>query len=140
MKKIIALWGSADSGKSSSLKIVHKALSKLSGRTIEAFSVSGVDVRDIFIINGVKVGIETQGDPGSRLEESLDIFKNEGCKLIICATRTKGQTTELVNNLKPLYYISWRGQSSVSEDTLRDESNNAIASLILKEAKAVIYA
>jgi predicted AAA+ superfamily ATPase len=35
MKKIIALWGSADSGKSSTLKIVHQALSKLSERAIE---------------------------------------------------------------------------------------------------------
>lgn len=139
MKKVIALWGSADSGKSSTLKIVHKGLSKLSERTVEAFSVSGGDVRDIFIINGAKVGIETQGDPGSRLEKSLDIFKSEGCKLIICATRTKGQTTELVSSLKPAYYISWRGQSSVTEKTLRDESNSAIASLILKEAKAFLY-
>jgi len=138
MKKLIALWGAADSGKSSTLKIVHKTLSKLATNSIEAISVSGVDVRDIFVINGVKVGIETQGDPGSRLEETLNILKKEGCKLIICATRTRGHTTEMVSSLNPPYHISWRGQSSVSEETLRDESNDAIAKLILKEVKSFI--
>jgi hypothetical protein len=139
MKKAIALWGLADSGKTSTLKIVHGGLSKLAERSIEKFRISEYDMRDVFVINGIKVGIETKGDPGSRLEESLNLFKKEGCKLIICACRTKGQTTDWVNSLAPLYTISWRGQSSVSIPELRDESNRATAAFILKEAKAVIY-
>lgn len=138
MKKVIALWGTGNSGKSSTLKIVHKELSRLAEDSISEFGKHDTDIRDIFIINGIKVGLETQGDPGSRLEESLKIFQREGCKLIICASRSKGQTIDLINKLRPAYKISWRGQSSLSEASLQDESNKAIASLIFKEAKTFI--
>lgn len=140
MKKVIALWGSGDSGKTSTLKIVHSELLKLSDSFLEEFRETGDDIRDVLMINGIKIGIESQGDPGSRLEESLKIFKENGCELIICATRSRGSTVVLVDNLKPLYHISWRGQSQLTDETLREESNNAIASLILNEVKDFIYA
>jgi hypothetical protein len=139
LKKVIALWGAARSGKSSTLKIVYMKLSKMAEGVIPGYTEEGTDVRDIFLINGKKVGIESQGDPGSRLGKSLSIFKKEGCELIICATRSKGHTKELVNKLKPLYSPSWRGQSSLSLKENRDVSNQALASLILKEAKVYIY-
>jgi|LSQX01.1.fsa_nt_gb hypothetical protein len=114
MKRAIALWGSANIGKSSTLKIVHNKLSKLASGILPEVSEAGKDLRDIFIIDGVKLDIETQGDPGSRLECSLKLFLEHDCKVIICATRTRGSTTEFVNNLQPQYHVSWRGHSSVS--------------------------
>lgn len=138
MKKIIALRGAGDTGKTNTLRIVHEALSSISESSIEEYAADGVDLRDVFTINGFKVGIETQGDPGSRLSSSLELFVRAGCELIVCATRTRGETIELVNKLSPLYHVSWRGQSSLSEASLRDESNQAIAKLIIKEAKAAL--
>ena len=140
MKKIIALFGLANSGKSSTLKIVHNELYKLSTSRVNEYHIFGNDLRDIFIINNFRVGIETQGDPGSRLVDSIRFFTKEECKLIICTTRTKGQTVKLVENNSPPYDISWRGQSFVSDAALRDESNIAIASFIIKETKAFIRA
>jgi hypothetical protein len=138
LKRVIALFASANSGKTNTLKLVHQSLKKMAERILPEYSEQGADLRDIFIINNIKVGLETQGDPGSRLKDSLKIFKREECKLIICATRSRGQTMDLVNKLRPIYEISWRGQSWLSKADLRDENNKAIAKLILKEAKMVI--
>jgi len=140
MKKVIALWGAANTGKTTTLKLVHKKLLKLSIDTLPKYSKNNSDIREIFIINGMKVGIETQGDPNSRLAESLKIFQKQGCELIICATRTRGKTVELVNKLKPKYNLSWRGHSAVSLKEQQKESNRSIARLIINEAKSTIYA
>jgi hypothetical protein len=139
MKKVIVLWGTANIGKTITLKKVHKQLLKLSTNTLPEHSRNNIDIREILIINGMKVGIETQGDPNSRLAESLKLFKKQGCVLIICATRTRGQTVELVNELEPKYSVSWRGQSAVSSTEWQKQSNSAIAKLIVNEAKSIIY-
>jgi len=140
MKTVIALWGAANIGKTTTLKIVHKNLLKLSTDKLLKFSINNSDIREIFIINGLKVGIETQGDPNSRLAESLNIFQQQGCEVIICATRTRGKTAELVGELKTKYNLSWRGHSVVSLEKQRKESNRSIAKLIINEAKENIYA
>ena len=136
MKKIIALSGSGNSGKTSTLCIVHKGLLSMAESIMDEHRIDDGDQRNILVINGVNVGIETQGDPNSRLSSSLILFKEHNCHLIICATRTRGSTVEIVDNLAPEYHISWRGQSSLSEASLRDESNQAIANLIINEAKS----
>ena len=139
MKRVIALYGTPNSGKTCTLKQVHYELSK-SEKVISKHSKTGADFRDIFIINGIKVGIETQGDPVKRHKESLKLFQEQKCDLIICATRSRGKTKESVKALQKEYFLSWRGQSRVSDKELIKDSNLSIASLILKEAKSFIYA
>lgn len=56
-----------------------------------------VDITIVITINGKKVGIETQGDPNSRLGASLKHFIKIGCEVIICASRSYGSTVDLVN-------------------------------------------
>ncbi|MBX9753464.1 MAG: hypothetical protein K2X80_01825 [Pseudomonadaceae bacterium] len=135
MNKISALWGAANSGKTSTLKLVHEKLQVISSGNIAEISISNTDsdIRDIFTISGKRVGIETQGDPNSRLKESLELFKKYECNYIICACRSRGSTVDLVDALKPVYHISWRGQSSVSEKGFRFKSNEAVANLIFDE-------
>ncbi len=137
-RKVIALWGRAQSGKTSTLKIVHDTLLHMSHEVLFENTDDGRDVMKIFSINGLKVGLESQGDPGSRLGRSLQEFKKHDCTVIICATRSKGETQDLVRKLKSTYKISWRGQSSLSEEDQRHPSNKAIANLITKEVRAAI--
>jgi len=135
---IIALEGKGNSGKTTVLNIVLAELVKSSSSNVKAAQKIprkiGGDAREILIINGKKVGIETQGDPGSRLADSLKLFVKEGCELIVCATRTSGSTVDLVNQYVPPYGISWRSQSVLSKASLRHESNTFITNLIVKEA------
>ena len=133
MKNIIALEGIGGSGKTSTLKIVINKFREVSSSSLASAQKTGKDQREIFNVNDKKVGIETQGDPNSRLETSLELFTSEGCDLIICATRTYGGTVKIVEKLSPPYEISWRGQSFVQRSKLQHESNAAIAELIFKE-------
>ncbi|MGB5687112.1 MAG: hypothetical protein WBM35_14990 [Candidatus Electrothrix sp.] len=144
MNKVIALWGISDTGKSDTLRKVHKVFLNIENlKTIDEYRITGTDssdLREVMIINEILVGIETQGDPGYRLEESLKLFESIGCGVIICATRSRGATRAAVHSLEPKYQLSWRGQSHVSLKEYRDENNSSMAKLIVNEANAAIYA
>lgn len=140
MNKIIVLYGAASIGKSTVLRLVHSELKMMSSGWIDGMQKKGVDLRDVFIIKGRKVGIETEGDPGGRLEKSLSEFRREGCEIIVCASRTRGGTVEIVERMKPNYHLSWRGQSNVSDLGQRKLSNCAICELIINEVRHALHA
>lgn len=140
MNRIIVLYGAPSIGKSTVLKLVHGELTLMSSGFVDGMQKKGVDLRDVFIINGKKVGIETEGDPGSRLERSLSEFRKIGCEIIVCASRTRGRTIEIVESMKSDYYLSWRGQSNVSDLEQRELSNRAICELIMNEVREVFRA
>jgi hypothetical protein len=140
MKKVIALSGKYNTGKTSTLRKVHEDLLKLSSESIDKLKDGGADIYEVFLIEGVKVGIETQGDPSSRLPESLDKFVKHECKIIICACRSRGSTVNIVKSLetKHGYEISWRGQSTSTLQEYHEENNTAMSKLIVSEVKDAI--
>ena len=75
MKKIIALRGVKDVGKSSTLRKTYELLKKKypNCQCVE-HHIDRVDIKVVITINGVKIGIESQGDPNSRLLVSLNIL------------------------------------------------------------------
>ena len=140
MKKVIALKGRTNIGKTSTLKIFIDMLSeKFPPEKIE-HHIDGHDVRVVYTMKGIKVGIETQGDPYSRLPNSLVLFNDLGCKIIVCACRSSGATVEAVKSLSPTYITSFRGQSAVSLKEWRESSNSNMASMILSETSEAINA
>ena len=99
MKTIIAVFNSADKGKTATIREFANQLlvtypSYIPIVPIPAtIPVSG-DFRLIVNINGKIIGIESQGDPGTRLRERLeDLADNFNCDIIICTSRTKGKNT-----------------------------------------------
>lgn len=104
---VIALRGVANQGKSSSIKQAFSLLKqKLSIDSI-SHEITGADIRAVLTIGNVKIGIESQGDPNSRLTESLKLFTSLGCQIIICATRTRGATVKAVQDLNTRYTITF---------------------------------
>lgn len=97
-RTIIAIWGNADTGKSSTIKNVYELIKKnhKSVTVLYEGPKSTFDITKIIKINEVKIGIESQGDPNSNLFSSLKLFYDEKCEIIICATRTKGNTVNEV--------------------------------------------
>lgn len=96
MKKlVIANRGSGHIGKSSSIKAVYQ-LMKDKGHKILVEEWQGGDIKAIFEIDGVKVGIESQGDPDSQMEPTMEVFVDAGCEIIVTACRTKSYTYEKV--------------------------------------------
>jgi hypothetical protein len=133
-KKVFALRGKGNSGKTSTLKRVVEKFEGLHGALVKRL-IDATDIRAIVSIGGLKIGIETEGDPNGRLEKSLTVFKTEGCVIIICATRTRGMTVKLVEALEPEYEIEW---IEVSEkiDAEQEKIASKIFDKVLKEIKA----
>ncbi len=112
-KTIFAIWGEAKQGKSSTVKEVARLI--LNQYSSQATTIphpadfSVADVKFIIHIGNVKIGIEGQGDPNSRLFESLKEYSNDGCDIIICSTRTSGATVNAVSDLHAShgYDIVW---------------------------------
>ena len=97
MKKlVIANRGCSNLGKSASIIKVYELLNLKYGNVF--FKPQGGDVSAIFVIDGHKVGIESQGDPGYEMEDTIKFFVNEGCEIIVTACRTKGTTFTTVRD------------------------------------------
>lgn len=137
-KKVIGLWGKGNLGKSQTINKVYNLLKSQHKTVNEEHQIIGTDVRVVLTINGVKIGIESQGDPGSRLEESLLLFIKVKCAVIVCATRTRGQTVAAVENLQPDYEVLWFEQEVKSTGPQQQGSNNAMARRIVDEVEKVI--
>jgi hypothetical protein len=136
MKNIIALYGRANSGKSKTIKQVCKLLKKHNPTPQYNVLKNGVDIKIIMIIDGIKIGIESQGDPNSRLEKSLKTFCKEGCLIIVCATRTRGMTVDWVNALSD-YSVKWF-QQSYTEAIKQEKSNHSQAQKIIDRVMEII--
>ena len=86
------------------------------------------------------VGIETQGDPNSRLGESLELFKKAKCSIIICATRTRRGTVTAVENLQPEFKVVWHHKTSEPNANLRDQRDSSIAQTMFNEVHNALKA
>lgn len=108
-KIVIANSKFANYGKSTSVRYVFEILSsRYPYKVIEPASGIYDPAQDVEAIveiprpNGefVKVGIESQGDPSSRLPQSVQDFLQAKCEIILIATRTKGDTIAQVGLLR----------------------------------------
>jgi hypothetical protein len=105
MKTIVAIYGVADKGKTSTLREFANLLfvaypAYKSVFPIPASISSTDDFRLILEINGKIIGIESKGDPNTGLRGRLeDLAVNHNCDIILCATRTKGDTVDAVDSL-----------------------------------------
>lgn len=107
-KIILIISGSENKGKSESVKNIYNHFNNLPGKNIiNDFKADneekGWEIKSIIEINGVRIGFESEGDPGSRLTlELLKDFFNHDCDLIICAARnglTKPECRPLITIL-----------------------------------------
>ena len=125
MKKLFALQGRRNIGKSQTIRTVDELLRA-------KYPDARVEHEHVLSINGVKIGVESNDDNSRKLQASFDRFVSLGCDVIICATRTTGQTVNAVNAL-PGYEVVWleqRAQSAPFEQVL---SNLAMARHIAEE-------
>ena len=89
-------------------------------------------------IKGVFIGIESQGDPGNRLEESLQKFRNAKCRIIVCATRNRGATVSAVESLAPEYNIIWHHKPRELIVKLQPRRNSVMARIIFNQIKKLL--
>src|SRR5688572_25137658 len=128
MKKVVALSGTGTKGKSQTIRKAAELLSNFAGAKVEDQSRSrGADIKVVITINGIKIGVESQGDPRpGRLPESLAEFVEINCEIIVCATRSYGGTVNAVRNLEAAhgYEVVWFQQKDAGESKSKQEAAN----------------
>lgn len=102
-KTLLAIYATESVGKTTSIKNFYENfLSKHSSQIKNIFSFCEDDPNDVYKIvelqNGVKIGVCSFGDDGSSYEK-LDNFAKQDCKVIVCASRTKGASVDSINKL-----------------------------------------
>lgn len=110
MPTILAIQNSSNKGKSATVREFANLL-LTSCPSIVGIKPSVVltqltqgEVSWVVNINGRIIGIESQGDPNTDLYLRLDeLVVKYNCELIICTTRTKGETVGAVNIIKTKY-------------------------------------
>lgn len=134
MPDVFALQGPGNCGKSTTLLTIYNALiSKYPAATIQAVHNGTADIA--VIVNGVNgrvVGIESQGDPGSRLQNTLAAFVAANCDIVFCACRSRGMTVGWVNALSPQYNIHFVQQNWVANNYAT--ANAATAASLMQHA------
>ena len=130
-KIVIANSGFAHSGKSTSIRYVYELLSSRYHPNIiepkQGYNPNQ-DVKAIIDIpqsdgHMVKVGIESQGDPGSRQMESIDYFVKEKCEIILVACRVKGTTkTKVLSLQRSDWQVIWFKNSIMKVDGANQSS------------------
>lgn len=139
MKAVLALSGSSNRGKSTTLNVVIGLLKAAYPRAQVDERPYKVDRTFLLMIDGRKVGVETQGDPASRLPTSLKRFVDAGCEVIVCACRSYGATKQSVEDLATQdYAIQWfaKDRSDQAADQARD--NEAVATRIFEAVQRAL--
>lgn len=144
-KTVFAIWGHAQQGKSSTVKRLAQEITSAypSAITSPAKINYSSDIQVIITIGKIKIGLESQGDPNSRLFESLVQFSSIHCDIIICTTRTSGATVNAVNALQAShdYDIVWTTNyrsNAKNQTTLNDISAKQIFGLIQQVIREIL--
>ena len=139
--KLYVLKGVYESGKTTILNILIQELEKKYSITDNEKKVINKgpdeDQQVVFYnLNGHKVGIETIGDPNSRLKESLEEFKKLKCDIIFCACRTRGTTVAIVENFSRNYSYSLDITLKTREENTRNlkSTDKAFANMMIEKA------
>lgn len=138
MKIAIAIMGVERTGKTRSIvKVKDRVLEKYPGVNIELSREDCTgDITFIGTVGNTKIGIESQGDPQSHLFESIPLFIEKNCHVIICAARTRGSTKELVeglqNNGYSLIQLSNLTSDNIEHDYLNTLSSEFVFKMLLE--------
>ena len=105
MKTILSIWHSGNKGKTETLREFAYLLLATYPTYRPIFPIPTTipatgDFRLVIEINGIIIGIESQGDPNTNLQNRLiDLADNFHCEIILCSSRTRGDTVTAVDNL-----------------------------------------
>jgi len=141
MKTILALRGAGNRGKSTTLGMLIEMIKVQYPSANFEETKFKIDITIVVTINGQKVGIETQGDPNSRLGASLKRFIEIGCKVIICASRSYGSTVDLINTAaNGGYQVKWFEKTKSTSAHDQTTANKAAAREVFNALRAAIDA
>ena len=143
MRTIIAIWHSADMGKTETIRaFANLLINNFQGNLVPIRpDIARVPVNGDFTlvvrINGVVIGITSQGDPRTGLEGRLqNLADTHECNIILCATRTRGETTTAVDrvarsrNYQTIWTSTYQIEGEANRRTVNDLKARHLLDLI----------
>lgn len=138
-KTILAVWNAGSKGKTETLREFANRLIATYPHTpifpIPLIIPVNIDFRLVVEIGGIIVGVESQGDPNTNLEmrllELTDVFN---CDIILCTTRTRGETVHAVDNVADSrgYQTIWTSTYQIENAGVHNLVNNLKGQHILE--------
>lgn len=120
-KTIIANYGDPNMGKTESVKLVYEKLQKVAIEVTNEYGEMPLcknndDVCAMLVINGIKVGICSQGDPKSCQKGWMERLVAANCSIILAACRHYGATVTLIESYQQQgYRIYWTSNARLFE-------------------------
>jgi len=88
-KRIIALKGKGNSGKTTAINLLPNILKENGFEQVSnKYKKFGNDFRDVFIKDGLLVGVTSSGDTYDLVLKRLSELVNDSCIICVCACRT----------------------------------------------------
>lgn len=113
---IIANYGDWNLGKTESIILAYKKLREVAASDT-VLHTDKDDVCAVLEINGVKVGICSQGDPRSCQKGWMETLVANRCTIILAACRHYGATVDLILSYKDQgYRIFWTSNARLYEE------------------------
>ncbi len=145
MKTILSVWNLGNKGKTETLREFANLLLANSPTYISIFPLPATvptsgDFRLVIQINGIIIGVESKGDPNTNLQNRLlDLADNFNCEVILCSSRTRGDSVDAVNNLhhKRGFDIIWSSTYQIDGKPQQSIVNNLKAKHILDLLKTL---
>jgi hypothetical protein len=129
-ENIIAIYGKSNSGKTSTIKEISRLLCQKYHYNPETVAAKGDDIYQVLKKDSFIIGIISQGDVGSWVEEYLAELIKRKCVLIICATRTRGKTCDAVKKYNGKRKIAWEKIEYSSKTPLSSIKKNTVGKIL----------
>jgi uncharacterized protein with FMN-binding domain len=131
---IVAIKNIANKGKTSTIKLVAEKLYLRYLNEKKEFYGEVNEVIDVIIKNKqIRIGIISQGDPTTGLKDKLVEKISNQCDVIICATRTSGETVNAVNDVSKSNngLVIWTTTYEINDKSLHIKMNNLKSNQII---------
>lgn len=136
-QNIIVLWGNANCGKSTTIKLVADLLEGNSSNTID-YSNGGNDIVKTFMINRKKVGLISAGDSQKEIENAI-VRIGTKCDCYVLASRSKGHTVNYIRKIFLKQRIIWSSKwIMTSDDSEPTFSVGALQNLVNNRQAVII--
>ena len=139
-KRIYALSNGASQGKTTTVKRIADELHRLFPTAPITPGLTSLSEHEILItltIKGVKIGITSQGDPGTGLYRRLEqLADSEKCDLLICTTRSRGETVRAILDIEKafgfetVWFSNYQSENPLNHLYLNQKSALQVVELI----------
>ena len=102
-KTILCVMAPQDRGKTSSIWRVDEILQSYGAKLVKELFVDKKDFCREYLFRSHTIGILSLGDPGSSQPNYLQTLAADNCDIIVCASRFKGNTCDVVSDITNSY-------------------------------------